>query len=139
MICGGLFFRKGFTFMSLVAKPLALLLNHKIVYEYDRNQRLPGKQREFLDFMDKDMEQGFELDGEFHEQPTAEQKMAYVAASMVHAQHDENNELLKATSAWLALRAPELVRLFVEESGDEFTLQFEFAKQEPTVDDTSAA
>ena len=125
--------------MPVTAKPLILFLNQENVYEYDRNQRLPGKQREFLDFMDKDMAQGIELDGTHYEHPGIEQKLAYVAASLVHAHHDNNQELLKATSAYLALRAPDLTHLLVEESGEEFTLKLEFAKQEQAVNDTSPA
>ena len=125
--------------MPATAKPLILFLNQENVYEYDRNQRLPGKQREFLDFMDQDMAQGIELQGSHYQHPGIEQKLAYVAARLVHAYHDKNHELLKATSAYLALRAPELSHLLVEESGEEFTLQLEFSKQEQTINDTPAA
>ena len=43
---------------------LEIILNGDTVIEYQRNIRLPGKQREFLDIMDIDMDDGINLDGE---------------------------------------------------------------------------
>lgn len=123
--------------MPSTASPLTLMLNQKPVFEYARNQRLPGKQREFLEVMDQDMAQGIELDGKFYQQPELAQRIQYVAASLVHAHHDNNRALMKATSAYLALRSPELIQLVVEERGEEFTLQLKFANEVKSLEDTS--
>ncbi|MDH5184335.1 MAG: hypothetical protein OEX12_10635 [Gammaproteobacteria bacterium] len=125
--------------MAAIAKPLTLMVNQRLVYEYDRNQRLPGKQREFLDVMDQDMAAGIEIDDIFYPQPEQQQRISYVAANLAHAYHAKNEALMKATSAWLALRSPDLIQLIVEENGEEFSLQLKFAKEEEIVDDSSTA
>ncbi|MDH5361287.1 MAG: hypothetical protein OEX03_12015 [Gammaproteobacteria bacterium] len=125
--------------MPATARPLVLIVNQKTVFEYDRNQRLPGKQREFLDFMDEDMARGIEVEGSFVAEPDASQKLNHVVASLVHAHHDGNEALRKATAAYIALRSPDLVQLQVEEDGEAFSVQLIYANEEQSVDDTSPA
>jgi len=125
--------------MQATARPMLLIVNQQTVFEYDRNQRLPGKQREFLDVMDQDMAQGIEVDGCFVEEPDASQKINHVVASLVHAHHDGNVALCKATAAYLALRSPDLIELQVVEDGEVFSVQLIYAKEEQSVDDTSTA
>jgi len=115
--------------MNAVASPLTLLLNQQSVYTYDRNRRLPGKQREFLDFMQQDMSEGIELDGIHYSQPDAQQQAYYVAMSLVHAYDQGNAELMFASSAYLATRYPGLNQVVVESQDDNFSLQLIFAEE----------
>ena len=125
--------------MQNTARSLVLIRNQQTVFEFDRNQRLPGKQREFLDFMDEDMARGIEVEGRFVAEPDASQRINHVVASLIHAQHDGNEALRKATAAYLFLRSPDLVELLVEEDGEAFSVQLIYANEEQSVDDTSPA
>ena len=74
---------------------LRVSLNHVDVIEYDRNRRLPGHQRQFLDKMDADMAQGFELAGEFIPAPDAMQRAKFVAMQLIMAvQNQEEAQAL---------------------------------------------
>ena len=53
---------------------LEVFLNGRLMIEYPRNTRLPGKQREFLDIIDIDMDKGIELDGKIIESPDSKQR-----------------------------------------------------------------
>lgn len=116
--------------MQNIARSLVLIRNQQTVFEFDRNQRLPGKQREFLDFMDEDMARGIEVDGDFIAKPDASNKINYVVARLVQAQHDGDAALVQATAAYLALRSPQLIQLLVEDDGETFSVQLIHANEE---------
>lgn len=44
---------------------LKIYINNKQFLEYDKKTRVPGKQCQYLDGMDLDMDEGIELNGDF--------------------------------------------------------------------------
>lgn len=97
---------------------LVILFNGQAVVEYDRNVRLPGHQREFLDKMDVDMDAGIDLAGESVETPDAVQRAKFVAMHLVQALIDEHDAMIAAGCAYLANRLPDLkqVKAVVEDA-----------------------
>lgn len=105
---------------------LQVLVNQKIVLEYNRNTRLPGKQREFLDKMDFDMDQGFYIDDKRYANPDLIQRGNYVAIKLLKAIQDKNQGMMNAMCAYLVNRLPGLYQIAIKESGEELTIKLHF-------------
>jgi hypothetical protein len=63
-------------------------INGTKILDYDINTRQPGKQRQFLDAMDLDMDEGIELNGEMIDSPNQMQRANYVAMSLKQRRND---------------------------------------------------
>ena len=109
---------------------LRVSLNHVDVVEYDRNRRLPGHQRQFLDKMDADMAQGFELAGEFIPEPDAMQRAKFVAMQLIMAVQNQEEGLIAASCAYLANRFPHMQRVKAVEQGEQVLLELVFDDEE---------
>jgi len=96
---------------------LVIVLNGQAVIEYDRNKRLPGHQRQFLDKMDADMDQGIELMNEKIANPDNVQRAQFVAMHLVQSLLEENDAMIAASSAYLANRLPDLKQVKAHEQG----------------------
>lgn len=105
---------------------LVVLLNGQAVVEYDRNKRLPGHQRQYLDRMDADMDAGIELAGESIDEPDAVQRAKFVAMHMANALLDEHDAMIAAACAYLATRLPELKQVKVVQQGEDLMLDLIF-------------
>ncbi|MGF1545738.1 MAG: hypothetical protein ACFCUG_00260 [Thiotrichales bacterium] len=88
---------------------LAIVVNGDKILDYDRNKRLPGRQRRFLDEMDAQMQaDGFAINGQQIVRPNALQQAQYVTSMLIGALVEDKEALAAATCAWLATRLPEL-------------------------------
>jgi len=105
---------------------LEIILNGDTVIEYQRNIRLPGKQREFLDIMDIDMDDGINLDGKVINSPNNQQRSHYVAMKLIQALMSNNNGMITASCAYLANRQPTLQQIKADEDGEAVTLELVF-------------
>lgn len=105
---------------------LVILFNGQTVVEYDRKQRLPGHQRQYLDKMDSDMDEGIELAGESIAEPDSVQRAKFVAMHVAQALMDEHDAMIAAGCAYLANRLPELKQVKVVQQGDGFMLDLIF-------------
>ena len=105
---------------------LEVYINGNKVLDYNRNARLPGKQRQYLDGMDLDMDEGFELNGEMISKPDKMQRAKYVAMSLLYGIHTDSEGMISATCAYLANRQPELKQVRAVEKGEEITLDLIF-------------
>lgn len=109
---------------------LYIELNGAAVLEYDRNIRLPGHQRRFLDKMDEDMSEGFELAGEAIEQPNPVQRAQFVAIQLMNAMQQNEDGLTAATCAYLANRYPDMRKIVARELGDNVSLELVFNEEQ---------
>ncbi len=105
---------------------LEIMLNGNTLIEYQRNTRLPGKQREFLDIMDIDMDEGINLDGKIISSPNNQQRCHYVSMKLIQALESNNKGMISATCAYLANRQPTLQQIRAEEEGNTVTLELVF-------------
>lgn len=87
---------------------VGFLLDGQEVLTYDRSQIMPDKQREYLDIIDSQMEQGFVLSDKKIDQPSLQQKTQFVALNLVTAlqKGEDNTAIIMFT--YLVNRMPEL-------------------------------
>lgn len=102
--------------MRQAGNKLHVVVNDVPVLEFDRSQPIPGHQRLYLENMDAKMDQGIQIDGEFHPTPDPILRSHFVANSMVNALFAENYSLSMALCTWLADRIPDLQ--IVKAAGD---------------------
>lgn len=102
---------------------LKVNIDGEVVFEFDRNTRLPGRQRDFLDKMDEDMDRGIELADRHISQPDSLQRARYVAMHLLQAFNENNQPMITATCAYLVQRVPGLNTVKIKHVADETHLQ----------------
>lgn len=98
-----------------MSKYLTIIFNDEKVLEYDRNIRLPGKKRQFLDMMDMDMDEGINIRGDIVEYPSQKEKVKYVAMNLINAMFKKDEALVQITCAYLSHRVPDLKQVIANE------------------------
>ena len=109
-----------------MTKKLYISLNGKKIVEYEREQRLPGHQRLFLNKMDDDMSRGFKLGEVLIEHPDENDRMNYVATKLVRGILADNKGLISAMCAYIANRYSAVREIQAWEEGDEVAITFTF-------------
>ena len=97
---------------------LTVLTNGSAVVEYDRGKPLAEQQQDYLDRMDSKMDLGITLNEEFVIDPDPLQRANFVASQLVQGLVVENEQLIAATCAWLAVRVPDLKQVKINDSED---------------------
>lgn len=87
---------------------MAVLLNGTAQIEYNRDISLPGKQREYLDRMDQDMDEGIQLGNQYVENPNQIQRAQFIALHLVQSLLADNEQHIAASCAYLAERLTDL-------------------------------
>jgi hypothetical protein len=101
---------------------LTVYINNESIVEYDRNKRLPGKQREYLDKMDSDMDGGFKLGDEQIDKPDSKARAKFVAMTLIHSIEADNEQMIVATCAYLASRESSLSEVRATAEGENMML-----------------
>lgn len=109
-----------------MSNQLLVLINGTKALDYDKNTRQPGKQRQFLDAMDLDMDEGIELNDERIASPDKMQRANYVAMNLLYGIEKKNKGMILATCGYLANRLPELKQISAIEKGNEITMELIF-------------
>ncbi len=112
-----------------MGEKLLVQLNGDVVLEYDRNIRLPGHQRQFLEKMDADMAGGIQLSGQTIAEPDPIQRAQFVATQLMSALQQSEDGLIAATCAYLANRFPEMRKVVATEQGDNVSLDLVFNEE----------
>lgn len=105
---------------------LAVVIDNELVVKYDRNVPLAEHQRSSLDLMDRKMDAGIDLLGEFIDSPESRQRASFVAQQLIGAILSHDDALTAASAAYLADRYPELKQLRVQREGDSHTVELVF-------------
>lgn len=110
---------------------VSFLLGENEMLHYDISTPLPDSQREYLDLMDKKMDQGFELIGEKIVNPDQQQKSQFVAFNLVHAleNNDDQNAIVMFT--YLVQRMPDLKQVKARSEGGKIGIEFIFDQVKP--------
>lgn len=108
---------------------LRIVLNGNEVYEYEKNTRHPGKQREFLNNMDLDMDEGIEIDGQIISAPDKMQRAQYVAMSALYGIKKGSDGLVSAACGYLVTRLPDLKQIQALEKGGEVAMDMIFDEE----------
>ena len=125
---------------SLESNILYVIVNDEPVLEFDRGKPVPGHQRQYLDNMDSQMDQGIQLGSDFIEKPNALQRSQFVANSLInHILKDEYSVAI-AMCTYLAKRMPDLKQIKCKGEDDKelsielvFDRGYEQAQQEQTI------
>lgn len=107
---------------------LEVVINGETVLTFGNNTRFPGHLRQFLDSMDLDMDEGFELEGEQITSPDTIQRAKYVAMSLIVALQADNKEMANSMCAYLAHRLPDLKQVRAIENGSEVEMDLLFTE-----------
>ena len=91
-----------------MSESMVVLLNGEALIEYDRTKPLVEKQRQYLDRMDSQMDEGITLGNEAITNPDKQQRAQFVAFTLVTALQNDNESVIAAMSSYLAQRYPDL-------------------------------
>jgi hypothetical protein len=97
---------------------LAILLNGIAQLEYDRNKLLPPQQELYLDKMDKQMDEGIQLDNTSITNPDLNQRAQFVAGNLAHAILNDQEAAAAALCSYLAVRLPDLKQVKIIQNPD---------------------
>ncbi|VAW93345.1 hypothetical protein MNBD_GAMMA21-964 [hydrothermal vent metagenome] len=109
---------------------LVIVVNGQSMIEYDRNTRLPGHQRQFLDKMDSDMDIGVTINGKHIDQPDLKVRAQYIAMHLVQSILKEDDAMIAATCAYLATRIPDLKQVQANEQGENISFDLIFTDEQ---------
>ncbi len=90
---------------------LYVVVNDEPILEFDRKKPVPGHQRQYLDNMDAQMDQGIQLGADFIKEPNALQRSQFVANSLVNMLFKEQYSTAIAMCTYLAKRLPDLQQI----------------------------
>ena len=94
--------------------------------DYDRNKPLSDKQQEYLTKMDEGMDAGISLGGEEFKEPDLLQRAKFVAGYLSQALFEENEQMIAASTAWLAMRLPDLKQVKIIQDGEQISIDLVF-------------
>jgi len=98
---------------------LMAVVDGEPVIEYDRDKVLPDNQLDYLNKMDEKMEMGIPSGQGNIFAPDQEQKAYFVANQLMAAISSEDEQLIAASMAYLAVRLPELKQVSSKEKDGE--------------------
>lgn len=113
----------------MMSNRMAVLMNGELQLEFHRDRAIPDKQREYLDKMDRDMDQGISVAGEQVVNPDQNQRAQFVAVAMFDALMNNEEPLIAATCTYLADRLPELKQVKAVQEGEEIVIDMVFDEE----------
>ncbi len=118
-----------------MSEKVAFLLEGQEVLTYDRSQVLPDKQREYLDLIDTQMDEGFVLSDQKIDHPNLQQKTQFVALNLVAALTKDEDQTAIIMFTYLVNRMPELKQAKAKtketDSGQQVGVEFVFDEVKP--------
>ena len=104
-------------------KKLVIAINGEAQFEFDRSKTLPERQMEYLDKMDQQMDGGIP-DGPGHIfSPDVQQRAQFVANQLVGGIKSNNEQLIAAAMAYLAIRMPDLQQVTAADKDGQTTIK----------------
>ena len=94
--------------------------------DYDRSKTLSDKQQEYLTKMDEGMDKGINLAGEELKEPDLLQRAKFVAGYLSQALFDDNEQMIAASTAWLAIRLPDLKQVKIAQDNEQISIDLVF-------------
>jgi len=94
---------------------LVAVVNGDSEIEYDRSKDLPEHQQVYLNKMDEKMDVGIPSGQGTIFAPDQAQKALFVANQLMAAIDEDNEQLISASMAYLALRLPELKQVSIKD------------------------
>ena len=116
---------------------LAVLVDDELQLKYDRRTALPAHQLQYLERMDRKMDEGIRLGVDWIESPDALQRASFVAMQLVDSLRQGSDAPVAASCAYLAERMPGLKQVKARVLGAGISVELVFDKpyvEETTVD-----
>jgi hypothetical protein len=107
---------------------IKLVINNNEILEYDRNVKLPENQNEYLQMMDKKMEQGIILDNYRISPPDQLQKAQFVALNLLSLLDKNEEQEAIAMFSYLVNYLNELKQVKVLGEPGSYKIEFVFYK-----------
>ena len=116
---------------TLNADMFYVILNDEPLLEFDRKKPVPEHQRQYLDNMDSQMDQGIQLGDDFIKAPNPLQRSQFVANSLVNLLLKDQYSMAIAMCTYLAKRMPDLQQIkakgeFGSQKENELTIELVF-------------
>lgn len=104
---------------------MVVLFNGEALFEYDRTKLLPEQQKQYLDRMDQQMDEGIMLGTEKIESPDQQQRAQFVAFTLVSAIQQDNEAVIAAMNSYLAVRYPDLKQVKADTDEESHKVMFD--------------
>ena len=96
---------------------LVVLVDGQVLIEFDHAKPVPDNQLTYLDQMDRRMDYGIELQGEFIADPNEEQRAKFVAQNMAMLLGESQDQAAVAMCTYLGVRRPALKQVKISSTG----------------------
>jgi hypothetical protein len=112
---------------------LVVLVDDQVLIEFDHAKPVPDNQLAYLDQMDRRMDDGIELQGEFIADPNEEQRAKFVAQNMAILLGEGQDQAAVAMCTYLGVRRPALkqVKISSTSAGISVDLDHENSYEKP--------
>jgi len=108
---------------------LVAVVEGEPVIEYDRQKALPEQQIKYLDRMDEKMDMGLPSGQGHIFAPDARQKAQFVASQLMLAIETDDEQLIAASMAYLAIRLPGLKQVLSTKKTGEAQISFVYDQE----------
>ena len=105
---------------------MQVYVNGQSQIDYDRSKPLSDMQQEYLGKMDTGMDAGISLGGEDIKEPDLLERAKFVAGYLSQALFEENDQMIAASTSWLALRLPDLKQVKIVQDGEQISIDLVF-------------
>lgn len=106
-----------------MSQTVSTYFNGNEVLQYDRSKPVPILQQNYLTRMDRRMDQGINLHGEWIAAPGSDQRAQFVAMNMAQALKQGAEEQAAAMLTYLAERLPSLRAVRIDLQGDQLSAE----------------
>lgn len=108
---------------------MAVLLNGVAQLEYDRDKPLSDYQIDYLQNMDRKMDNGIVLGNETLENPDVMDRSKFVAGNLLHAMKANDEAMSAAFCSYIATRLPDLKQVKITDINDEISIELVFDQE----------
>ena len=104
---------------------MVVLVNGEALFEYDRTKILPEQQKQYLDRMDQQMDNGITLGDESVGDPSQQQRAQFVSLTLLNAIKYDNEAVIAAMNSYLAIRYPDMKQVKADRDEDSGKVMFD--------------
>lgn len=109
---------------------LVIYRNGTESYRFDKREGLARMQFAYVQRLDADMDRGIELNGERVLSPDLAQRTRFVIAQLLQAVSVNDSRSIGLLCRWLARQIPALDAVRIEDAGNEYRVELDYAKNE---------
>ena len=108
---------------------MAVLLNGVAQLEYDRNKPLSDFQADYLENMDRKMDNGIVLGEQVLTDPDVMERVKFVSGNLLHAMKADDEAMSAAFCSYVATRMPDLKQVRITDINDEVSIELVFDQE----------